>query len=84
MRRRSRPEDSLAITVYLVDPARSREPSWRRQLAAATVPPTTDRENTMKAFVRAKYGSPSVLELEDVDSPVLKDDELLVRVQQLL
>jgi NADPH:quinone reductase-like Zn-dependent oxidoreductase len=34
----------------------------------------------MKAFVRAQYGSPSVLEFEDVDSPVLMDDEVLVRV----
>jgi NADPH:quinone reductase-like Zn-dependent oxidoreductase len=34
----------------------------------------------MKAFVRAQYGPPSVLELEDVDSPVLMDDEVLVRV----
>jgi NADPH:quinone reductase-like Zn-dependent oxidoreductase len=34
----------------------------------------------MKAFVRAQYGPPSVLEFEDVNSPVLKDDEVLVRV----
>ncbi|HJQ86734.1 MAG TPA: alcohol dehydrogenase catalytic domain-containing protein [Propionibacteriaceae bacterium] len=34
----------------------------------------------MKAFVRAQYGRPNVLEFEDVDSPVVKDDEVLVRV----
>jgi hypothetical protein len=39
-----------------------------------------DRENTMKAFVRTQYGPPGVLEFEDVDDPVLKDDEVLVRV----
>jgi hypothetical protein len=66
--------------VYLVDPARSREPSWRQQWAAATLPVQHRSKNTMKAFVRAQYGPPSVLELEDVDSPVLMDDEVLVRV----
>src|ERR687897_513766 len=36
----------------------------------------------MKAIVQDKYGSPAdVLELGDVDEPVVKDDEVLVRVQ---
>jgi NADPH:quinone reductase-like Zn-dependent oxidoreductase len=34
----------------------------------------------VKAFVRAQYGPPDVLEFEDVDSPVVKDDDVLVRV----
>jgi NADPH:quinone reductase-like Zn-dependent oxidoreductase len=34
----------------------------------------------MKAFVRTQYGPPSVLKMEDVDSPVVKDDEVLVCV----
>jgi NADPH:quinone reductase-like Zn-dependent oxidoreductase len=34
----------------------------------------------MKAFVWAQYGPPSVLEFGDVDSPVVKDDEVLVCV----
>ncbi len=35
----------------------------------------------MKAIVQHKYGSPdAVLELQDIDKPVLKDDEVLVRV----
>ena len=34
----------------------------------------------MKAFVRAQYGPPDVLKFEDVDSPVVKDDDVLVRV----
>jgi NADPH:quinone reductase-like Zn-dependent oxidoreductase len=34
----------------------------------------------MKAIVYREYGSPDVLELEDVDLPVVKDGEVLVRV----
>ena len=34
----------------------------------------------MKAIVRDKYGPPDVLELKDIDKPVLGDDEVLVRV----
>ncbi len=35
----------------------------------------------MKAIVQARYGSPDVLELKDVDKPVIKDDGVLVRVR---
>src|SRR5437773_12443692 len=35
----------------------------------------------MKAIVQDKYGSPDVLELKDIDTPVAKDDEVLVRVR---
>ena len=34
----------------------------------------------MKAIVQESYGSPDVLELKDIDKPVVKDDEVLVRV----
>jgi NADPH:quinone reductase-like Zn-dependent oxidoreductase len=34
----------------------------------------------MKTIVQDKYGSPDVLELQDIDKPVVKDDEVLVRV----
>jgi NADPH:quinone reductase-like Zn-dependent oxidoreductase len=34
----------------------------------------------MKAIVYDKYGEPDVLELREVDKPVVKDDEVLVRV----
>ena len=37
-------------------------------------------ENPMKAIVYHEYGSPDLLELQDVDKPVAKDDEVLVRV----
>src|SRR5918994_4743886 len=39
------------------------------------------RLDIMKAIVQGKYGPPAdVLELRDVDEPVVKDDEVLVRV----
>lgn len=34
----------------------------------------------MKAIVYREYGSPDVLELQEVDKPVVKDDDVLVRV----
>ena len=35
----------------------------------------------MKAIVYHRYGSPDVLELQDIDKPVVEDDEVLVRVR---
>ena len=35
----------------------------------------------MKAIVWTKYGSPAGLQLEEIDNPVPKDDEILVRVR---
>jgi NADPH:quinone reductase-like Zn-dependent oxidoreductase len=34
----------------------------------------------MKAIVQNNYGSPDVLELKEIDKPVVKDDKVLVRV----
>jgi NADPH:quinone reductase-like Zn-dependent oxidoreductase len=34
----------------------------------------------MKAIVQQKYGSPDVLEFKEIEKPVIKDDEVLVRV----
>jgi NADPH:quinone reductase-like Zn-dependent oxidoreductase len=34
----------------------------------------------MKAIVQDRYGSPDVLELKDIDKPVVKDGEVQVRV----
>jgi NADPH:quinone reductase-like Zn-dependent oxidoreductase len=39
-----------------------------------------DRRRTMKAIVRDTYGSADLLELRDVDTPEIADDEVLVRV----
>ena len=39
-----------------------------------------DQKNTMKAIVYHEYGSPEVLELQELDKPVVKDDEVLVGV----
>ena len=41
---------------------------------------TTDQQETMKAIVAERYGQPDVLELCDVDKPVIADDQVLVRV----
>jgi NADPH:quinone reductase-like Zn-dependent oxidoreductase len=38
------------------------------------------RENMMKAIVQVQYGSPDVLQLKDIDKPVVDDDGVLVRV----
>ncbi len=34
----------------------------------------------MKAIVQDEYGAPDVLELQEVDKPVVNDDDVLVRV----
>jgi hypothetical protein len=34
----------------------------------------------MKAIVQDAYGATDVLQLRDIDKPVVKDDELLIRV----
>ena len=39
------------------------------------------RSVTMKAIVQDRYGSPDVLELREIDRPVIGDDDVLVRVQ---
>jgi hypothetical protein len=39
-----------------------------------------DRRDTMKAIVQDTCGSPDVLPLSEIDTPVIGDDEVLVRV----
>src|SRR4051812_50154504 len=40
-----------------------------------------DRERTMKAIVRDRYGSPDVLRLSEVEMPDVGDEQVLVRVR---
>ena len=41
----------------------------------------SERGTTMKAIVRDKYGSPDVLDVQEVEQPELADDGVLVRVR---
>jgi NADPH:quinone reductase-like Zn-dependent oxidoreductase len=41
---------------------------------------TTKQATTMKAIIHERYGRPDVLELRDVATPVIEDDQVLVRV----
>jgi NADPH:quinone reductase-like Zn-dependent oxidoreductase len=41
---------------------------------------TDAKETPVKAIVRYKYGSPDVLELQEIEKPVVNDDHVLVRV----
>src|SRR5207302_1816424 len=58
------------LEAPLQRPAHGRAPS--RALA---------REEMMKAIVQSRYGSPDLLRLVEVDKPVVKDDQVLVRVR---
>ena len=40
----------------------------------------TDRPGTMQAIVHERYGPPDVLELREVELPVIEDDQVLLRV----
>ena len=53
-----------------------RRPATRKEILDGVT-----RPDTMKAIVRDAYGSADVLELRDIDKPVVGDDEVLLRVR---
>lgn len=42
---------------------------------------TLESEGTMKAIVITQPGSPEVLQLQEVEDPQIKDDEVLIKVE---
>ena len=74
---RSLREGRTIVDLYLATT------SERTALDVRAQPAKTDRDRcrgTMKAIVQDTYGSAGVLELRDIDTPVVGDDELLLRV----
>ena len=51
---------------------------YRKRGWPDTVRNASAQENPMKAIVYDKYGSPDVLEIQDIDKPEGKGDEVLV------
>ena len=47
----------------------------------AVEPVRQKTEKNMRAITYSRYGPPDVLQLQEVDKPVPKDDEILIRVQ---
>jgi len=69
--------------VDLHQPATAKESVMTPVVQAKQTPrlAVPDKENTMKAIVQDRYGPPrELLELKDIDKPVVEDDAVLVRV----
>ncbi len=48
--------------------------------ACEPAPAVSNESETMKAIVYRCYGSPDVLDFEDIEKPMPADDEVLVKV----
>jgi NADPH:quinone reductase-like Zn-dependent oxidoreductase len=60
-----------------------RWPPSRRTIGPRRLRPSSDRKtrNAVKAIVRRRYGSPDVLLLEELEKPIVKEQDVLVRVR---
>jgi NADPH:quinone reductase-like Zn-dependent oxidoreductase len=63
--------DNLTVYSYLTSYVLQRK----------NIAPTPKEESSMKAIVFHRYGSPDVLELREIDTPVTGDDQVLIRVR---
>jgi NADPH:quinone reductase-like Zn-dependent oxidoreductase len=61
-------------------PQQVKENDMESSIAPTTLPPPDVQRGTMKAIVHERYGRPDVLELREVDMPVIEDHQVLVRV----
>lgn len=62
------------------DPVVGSSGNGSTEIGPSTLAPAAARRGTMKAIVHERYGRPDVLELREVDKPVVGDDQVLVRV----
>jgi NADPH:quinone reductase-like Zn-dependent oxidoreductase len=42
---------------------------------------TKDKTHIMKASIRRRYGSPNQIKIENIEKPILKDNDILIKVQ---
>jgi NADPH:quinone reductase-like Zn-dependent oxidoreductase len=72
---------TLTVLVVLVTAGAVFAWALSHETPCGPAPALSTGAPTMKAVVRRCYGPPAVLKLEDVEQPVPKDNELLVKVR---